>query len=174
MKKLTFILLTILAGSFGAFAQIDVTKKTETEVKVPAKKIERELFDPLRNSAADLQSTITRAQAENKRIILDIGGEWCVWCRIMDNYLILNPDVAQLRDENFLWLKINMSEENENKEFLAKYPEIKGFPHLFVLEKDGTLLHSQETSELEEGKSYNKQKFTDFLTKWSAPKTPEK
>ena len=82
-------------------------------------------------------------------------------------------DLAKLRDENFVWLKINMSQENENKEFLAKYPEIKGYPHLFVLDKDGALLHSQDTSPLEQEKSYNLQRFTDFLKEWS-PKTSAK
>ena len=60
--------------------------------------------------------------------------------------------------------------ENENKEFLANYPEIWGYPHLFVLETDGKFIHSQETSELEEGKSYNLTKFTTFLKEWSPKK----
>ena len=118
-----------------------------------------------------MQSAITKAQIANKRIILDVGGEWCVWCRIMDNYLIQNADVAKVRDENFIWVKINMSEENKNKEFLAKYTEIIGYPHLFVLEKDGTLIHSQSTAELEQEKSYNKQKFIEFLKKWAPLKS---
>ena len=86
-----------------------------------------------------------------------------------------------------------MSEENENKEFLSKYPEIKAYPHLFILEKDGSLLHSQNTEELEKNflpivvpsnvknkeeyrkaesqkrmlSSYQLDKFTGFLKKWS-------
>ncbi|MEP6902439.1 MAG: thioredoxin family protein [Actinomycetota bacterium] len=174
MKKIICILFLILIGVLGAGAQISGKKKVAAEEKSSPKIVEREKFDPTRSAAEDLQSAITKAQVENKRIILDVGGEWCVWCRIMDNYLIQNADVAKIRDENFIWLKINMSEENKNIEFLAKYPEIKGYPHLFVLEKDGTFLHSQETSELEEGKSYNKQKFTEFLTKWSLSENSEK
>lgn len=172
MKKFFYIftvLLLILAANFAVFAQKAGNKKPVAKLKTPS--VEREKFDPTRDAAADLQAAIAKATAENKRIILDVGGEWCVWCRIMDYYLIENKDVAKIRGDNFVWLKINMSEENENKVFLSKYPEIKGYPHLFVLEKDGTLLHSQDTSELEEGKSYNKRKFTDFLTKWSPVKT---
>ncbi len=151
-----------------------ITEKANNETKNnnPAVALEREKFDPARSASADLQQAIAKAQAENKRIVLDIGGEWCVWCRTMDNFLLKNQELAQLRDENFVWQKINFSPENENKEFLAAYPEVKGYPHLFVLEKDGKLLYSQDTSELEEGKSYNPQKFTDFLRKWS-PENPE-
>ena len=97
-----------------------------------------------------MQTAIIRATAENKRIIIDIGGEWCGWCIQMDNYFLQHKDLAKLRDKNFIWVKVNMSEGNENKEFLGKYPKISGHPHLYVLEKDGSVLHSQNTSDIEE------------------------
>lgn len=173
MKKLIYIFSLIIFGSSFVFAQ--TAKPAKTPIKtVETAAIEREKFDPLRVAADDLKIAVTKATAENKRIILDVGGEWCGWCRLMDNYLIKNVELGKLRDDNFVWVKINMSEENENKEFLAAYPEIKGYPHLFVLEKDGKLLHSQDTSALEDGKSYNLQKFTDFLTKWSPVRTSAK
>ncbi|MBA4123568.1 MAG: thioredoxin family protein [Acidobacteria bacterium] len=171
MKKIIFVLTLILTGGLFASAQTPEKKTTE---KSNSQVIEREKFDPTKDAARDLQAAIAKAQTEGKRIILDVGGEWCGWCRLMDNYFIKNPALAKLRDENFVWLKINFSEENENKEFLAAYPAIKGYPHLFVLEKDGKLLHSQNTEELEEPKSYNLQKFTDFLKLWSPPKTSVK
>lgn len=167
MKKLIYIFLFVLLAGFGVFAQSSAKKKVKP--KAAAETIEREKFDPTRNAAEDLQNAIIKAQKENKRIILDVGGEWCIWCRWMDEYFIKNPDIAKLRDDNFVWLKVNMSPENENTEFLSAYPEIPGYPHLFVLETDGKFLHSQNTVELEEEKSYNKQRFTDFLKKWSPP-----
>ncbi len=170
MKKITCIFLMILVGSFGALAQTSANKKTKAKTKPSTETIEGEKFDPARNAAEDLQNAIIKAQKENKRIILDVGGEWCIWCRWMDEYFIKNPDIAKLRDDNFVWLKVNMSPENENTEFLAKYPEIVAYPHLFVLEKDGTFLHSQDTAVLEAEKSYDKQKFTEFLKKWSPEK----
>jgi len=171
MKKIIYILLLILVGNFGAYAQASTEKKTK--IKTSMEIVAREKFDPTRNAVEDLQASITKATKENKRIILDVGGEWCIWCRWMDEYFIKNSDLTKLRDENFVWLKINMSEENDNTEFLAKYPKAEGYPHLYVLEKDGTFLHSQGTAELEEEKSYNKQKFTDFLKKWSPSKSTE-
>ena len=193
MKKFLFIFALVLMGCFAAFAQnkSDSTQKPE---RPP-----REKFDPSKNPNTDLQTAITKASSENKRIILDVGGEWCGWCIKMDYFIEEHADLKKLRDENFVWLKINMSEENENKEFLAKYPAIAGYPHLFVLEKDGSLLHSQNTEELEEKLSsvipadvkdkekavaelrekarklsYELPKFTEFLQKWSPEKSAEK
>ena len=67
-------------------------------------------------------------------------------------------------------LKVNFSPENKNEPLLSKYGEIPGYPHIFVLDSEGKLLHSQNTSELEAGKSYNKELFVDFLKKWAPAK----
>lgn len=169
MKKFIFLVLLIAFGNLFIHAQ-ETVKPSAPEKNVENKTIEREKFDPLRNPADDLQAAIATATRENKRIILDVGGEWCVWCRLMDEYFIKNPELTKLRDENFVWLKVNMSDENENKEFLSGYPPAKGYPHLYVLDFDGKFIHSQDTAVLEDGRSYDLQKFTEFLKKWSPEK----
>ena len=135
----------------------------------PAKPIAfpRERFDPTRDSRADLDAAIKLAAKSGKNIVLDVGGEWCGWCVYMDKFFYMNPDIAKVRDANFVWIKINFSKENENKEFLSVYPEAPGYPHLYVLDPAGKLIQSQDTSELEMGKGYNPEKFVEFLNKWS-------
>ncbi len=186
MKKTTLFFIVILIGGLNAFAQTAKTKKKQTiktksartlkskTVKKPAAS-EREKFDPTRNPNADLQAAVLLAKKENKRIILDVGGEWCGWCHEMDAFIERNGELNQLKEKNFVWLKINFSEENKNEEFLANYPQIKGYPHLYVLEKDGTFVYSKDTSELEDGvKSYNLKKFTDFLNQYAPRKNADK
>lgn len=124
-------------------------------------------FDPKRDAASDIALAVIEAKRTNRRVLLDVGGKWCIWCRIMDEYFNANADVRKLRDENYVTVKVNFSLENENKEVLAKYPEIPAYPHLFVLDSDGKLLHSQPTGELEEGKSYDRAKMVAFLRKWA-------
>lgn len=133
----------------------------------------RQKFDPLRDPTADLKAAVVIAKKEKKHIILDVGGEWCVWCHILDKYIISEPAISNLVFENYVWLKVNMSEENENKVFLSAYPEIVGYPHLFVLDSDGKFLHSQNTEPLEAGKSYDNTRFREFLIKWAPKKADE-
>jgi len=64
-------------------------------------------------------------------------------------------------------MKVNYSEENRNEAFLSRYPPIPGYPHIYVLESDGSLLHSQGTAVLEEGRSYSQDVFLTFLNKWA-------
>ena len=127
-------------------------------------------YAPGRNADKDIKDAIVEAQRTGKRILLEVGGDWCRWCHIMDDFFDRNRGLAEARDNNFITVKINFSPQNENEKVLSRYPKIPGYPHLIVLENSGKLLQSQDTSELEEKESYNLQKFTEFLIKW-APKT---
>jgi thiol:disulfide interchange protein len=124
-------------------------------------------FDPKRNAEHDIQTAIREATRSHRRIMLDIGGEWCGWCRALDRFYAAHPDLMAYRQKNFVWLKVNFSPENENRQVLSRYPKIQGYPHLFVLDQDGKLLHSQDTAPLEEGKSYNLDRMFAFLKKWA-------
>ena len=129
-----------------------------------------DFYDPSRNPADDLVQAIPLAQAENKRIMLELGGEWCIWCKYMDEFYETHPDILQYRADHYVLIKVNVSEDNMNEEFLSQYPEVDGYPHIFILEGDGTFLHSQDTAELEDGgKSYVPKVFMSFLEKWALP-----
>jgi thioredoxin-related protein len=124
-------------------------------------------FDPNRDAAKDIQDAITEAQKAGKRIILDVGGEWCPWCHKLDKFFVDNKDINEFMNEHFVVLKINYSKENKNEDLLSKYPEIPGYPHLFVLDSDGSLLHSQDTGKLEAGDQHDREKVYAFLKAWA-------
>jgi len=124
-------------------------------------------FDPKRDAARDLAVALQLAKAQGKRVLVDVGGEWCSWCHIMDRFFASNDQARTLRDANYVWLKVNWSKENKNEALLSKWPRIDGYPHLFVLDADGRLVHSQDTSLLEEGKGYDAAKFVAFLKAWA-------
>lgn len=124
-------------------------------------------YDPKRDAAKDIEAAIKEAQRKSKRVLLEVGGEWCSWCHTLDKFFETHPELLILREQNFVTVKINFSEENENKEVLSRYRPISGYPHIFILERDGRLLHSQDTGVLESGKSYDLERLTVLLTNWS-------
>ena len=126
-------------------------------------------YDPKREAARDIDDAIAESKRSNRRILLIVGGEWCSWCHILDNYFAAHPDLKALRDKNFVTVKINFSDESPNEAVLSRYPPSEGYPHMFVLGSDGKFLHSQGTAVLESGKSYNLEKMNDFLTRWAPP-----
>ena len=124
-------------------------------------------FDPTRDAAADVAAATALAKAQGKRVLVDVGGEWCSWCHILDRFIAANADVQSARDANYVWVKVNWSKENKNEALLSRWPKIQGYPHLFVLDGDGKLLHSQDTGPLEAGKDYDRAKIIAFLKAWA-------
>jgi thioredoxin-related protein len=129
-------------------------------------------FDPARDAKKDIQDAIVLAKKSNKRILLDVGGEWCIWCHRLDSLFIQNKDLENYLNKHYVVVKLNVSKENENKVVLSKYPKVAGYPHIFVLTSNGKLLHSQDTGELEFPKDYpfkghDKTKVFAFLKKWA-------
>lgn len=177
MKKYLLIFLPLLLVSIPAFGQKTGQGSVTAAKPVSKRTVERfsrEKFDPLRDPKADLAAAVITAANENKHIILDVGGEWCAWCIYMDKFFYENPNIDKLRKDNYVWVKVNMSLENENSAFLSSYPAPKGYPHLYVLDEDGKLLHSQNTALLEAGQGYDIEKFTAFLKKWVPEKVDAK
>jgi thiol:disulfide interchange protein len=124
-------------------------------------------FDPARDPARDLETALQMARTTRRRVLAEVGGEWCTWCHIMDRFFASNPDLAKIRDANFIVLKINFSKENQNHAFLSRWPKVAGYPHFFVLDANGRLLQSQDTSVLEAAKDYDPIAFRAFLLEWS-------
>lgn len=125
-----------------------------------------ERFDPARDAEKDIRDAVAEAQRSSRRVLLDVGGDWCIWCRRLDSLFASRDDLRKLRDAGFVTVKVNWSKENKNERLLSHYPPVPGYPHLFVLNQEGKLLHSQDTSELEKGKGHDPDKVMAFLKRW--------
>ncbi|MDP2036807.1 MAG: thioredoxin family protein [Ignavibacteria bacterium] len=155
MNKIFLIALLFIAAVGGfAFAQQKVEKGARK-------------FDPARDPFADVKTAVDEAEKDHKRILLDIGGEWCIWCHRLDKFIEENAEVKTYLNDNFIVIKVNFSLENKNEKFLAQFPKVPGYPHFFVLDTDGKFLHSQGTGELEKDKSYSAELILSFLKEWA-------
>jgi thioredoxin-related protein len=174
--KIVFVCLSL---SFGVAAQkqnrhkLSPRKRTHAKPNLsttpPAEYVPVLKYDPARNAEQDIRDGVAEAKRTGKRVLLEVGGQWCIWCHIMDEYFEKHPDLLAFREKNFIMVKINFSDENKNERVLSRYPDVAGYPHIFVLDHDGKLLHSQDTGKLEEGRGYNLERFMAFLKEWAPP-----
>lgn len=160
---------SIVALAACLLMAISVSAKHPKKTPPPAPPKPNPTYDASRDPAKDLQDAIALATKTNKRILLEVGGDWCVYCNIMDETFESHPQLRKLRDANFVTLKVNFSKENPNEAFLSHYPKIADYPHFFVLDSKGAFLFSQPTHKFEHGKSYNVGKIESFLKKSGQP-----
>lgn len=115
----------------------------------------------------DGAEAIKLATSTNRRILIELGGDWCKWCHKMDMFFDNNPQVKQKLHETFVMLKINVSDENDNAEFLKSFPKPLGYPHMYVSEYNGSVLWSQDTAEFLKDGHYTRESFMAFFDRWT-------
>ena len=126
-----------------------------------------DVYDAERDAGEDLKMTVLRAEKEKKRILIQLGGNWCGWCRAMSRFFHENDKVAAKLADDYIIMKVNYSDENRNSFFLRDFPNFESFPHLYVLDSSGKVLHSEPTEDFERaGTRYNEKAILEFLDKW--------
>lgn len=126
-------------------------------------------YDPKENAELKIAELVKQAQTENKNIMLQAGGNWCIWCLRFNNYVQTTPELKKIVDDNYIYYHLNYSPDNKNEKIFAKYgdPGKKfGYPVFIVLDKDGRQIHTQESGVLEEGKGYSLEKVKAFFEAW--------
>jgi thioredoxin-related protein len=124
-------------------------------------------YDPTRDPAADLAAAVEEASGSGRRIMLEVGGEWCHWCHLLEEFFATHDEHRKLLEDSYVVVKVNFSPENENEAFLSLFPPFKGYPHIMILDSDGSHLHSQDTGALEKGQGYDPEAMKAFLEKWA-------
>jgi thioredoxin-related protein len=124
-------------------------------------------YDPSADASAEFAAAQTAAQASNRRILMEVGGNWCAWTRRLDHLLESHNEIARTLADGYVHVRINFSDENHNETFLSRFPKIGGYPHLFVLDASGTVLLSQDTTPLEVGRQHDPEKVLALLKKWA-------
>jgi len=125
------------------------------------------VYDDQRDPFKDATAALALAQKTNRQVLIEIGGNWCTWCHKMDAFLLKNPEVFKALHSQYVLLKINVSDSNENNDFMKSLPPVLGYPHMYVSTAQGKMILSKDTAELLDGNNYSKAQWLSFLTKWS-------
>ena len=168
MKKI--YLFTLLLISVVSFSQTE-EEKAEKKKQVEAEKASLpKPYHEMEDAEAKVKELVVRAKAENKNIILQVGGNWCVWCLRLNDFIQKSDELKGIIDTNYLYYHMNWSPKNKNGKVFTKYGgnpgDKQGYPIFMILNKQGKLIHLQETGSLEEGKGYSLERIKSFLEAW--------
>lgn len=127
------------------------------------------IYNPSADAVADLAKVQKQAAAENKHVLVQIGGNWCIWCKRFYKFTHDDATLKALIEKNYVVYHLNYSKENKNLPVLKTlgYPQRFGFPVLVILDAKGNRLHTQNSALLESADNYDKAKVEDMLKGWS-------
>ena len=159
-------LLTILFSPVGAAA----TESAQENLK----KVYDETIDPL----VQLDNAIASASQSGQYVLCQLGGNWCKWCLRLAQFVSQDEEISKLIKDNYKFIHVNYNPRirNRNSAEQAKTDKLLkrlgnpgrfGYPVLIVLDGKGRVLHIQDSSFLEEGDSYSRNKVLRFLRNWT-------
>ncbi|WP_068546174.1 thioredoxin family protein [Thalassotalea crassostreae] len=126
------------------------------------------VYDEQRDPFKDAKAAIQLANQSNRNVLIEIGGNWCTWCHKIDAFLADNPDIYNALHENFVLLKINVSDSNENEKFMAGLPPVLGYPHMYVSTGKGKMILSKDTAEFLRSGEYSREAWLQFIDQFKA------
>lgn len=150
--------------------QIEAKKKAAAEEKARLPKP----YHPEANAEADIANAVKQAKKEGKNILIQAGGNWCIWCLRFNNYVQQTPELKSLANQNYIYYHLNWSPENKNEKVFSKYGnpgEKFGYPVFIILDANGQQIHTQDSSVLEEGSGYSLEKVQAFFKDWAPKKS---
>lgn len=135
----------------------------------------KKVYDETINPVEQIDKALATAKTDSgqKFVICQVGGNWCPWCLRFADFISKDSDIMKVVNDNFVYLHVNYNPRKGNNataEALMNRldnPQRFGFPVFVVLDGDGKVLHIQDSSFLEEGKGYNKDKVLRFLNNWT-------
>lgn len=131
------------------------------------------VYDPARDPFQDGRDALALARTTDRLVMIEVGGDWCVWCHVLDAFIKENKTVYDTLYTNYVVLKVNVSDENDNKEFLSGLPKSSGYPHLFITTNDGAVIYSTDTTRLLMDGEYVPDRVITFLEHWLDKKSTQ-
>ena len=123
------------------------------------------LYHPKADAKKEIALAVTKAKAQNKQVLIQAGGKWCGWCIEFNRFVTIDTVLHSIIQANYIVYHLNYSQENKNDATFKAYgfPNRFGFPVFLIINADGNLIHTQNSSNLELGKSYDAAKVTEFM-----------
>ena len=137
------------------------------------KKVYNEDINPIEQ----IDQAVVKAKSEGKFVICQVGGNWCPWCLRFADFITNDTTISKVIDDNFVYIHVNYTPRKSEGEAKARQAaELMkrldncgrfGYPVFVVLGEDGKVVHIQDSSFLEEGQGYNKEKVLRFFNNWT-------
>jgi len=161
-----------------AFMGTAAAQTTKDSAAGPVKKVRPNIYDENADGKALLAEACKRAAKDNKRVLVQWGGNWCGWCHLLHDFYKKEPEVVKvLRDEyELVLIDVTQFKKDEShwKSLGVDFAN-HGFPFLTVVDASGKLVANEATAPLETPKEkaksngYEKDKVLAVLKKHVAP-----
>jgi thiol-disulfide isomerase/thioredoxin len=128
-------------------------------------------YDEKADADAQLAKAIAKAKASHKRVLVDLGGNWCGDCRILAATLEL-PEMKSFVAKHFEMISVDVGRFDRNLQIPARYgihERLEGVPAVLVVDPvtDRQLVGKADVAALADARHMQPQDLANWLAKYA-------
>ena len=163
MKKLIAAALLLATPAFAA------TLKSPIAVMEQLPVVLMQPYDENANANKAVAAAFERAKKSHKRVLIDLGGNWCVDCVVLANF-VEQPSVKKFVAARYEWVAVDVGRFDRNLQVPARFGltnRLTGVPTIIVADADGKQLNKNDVFVLADARSMTPQAVADYLAKYA-------
>lgn len=126
-------------------------------------------YNEAANADAQVAAAFARAKKSNKRVLIDLGGNWCVDCIVLANFVRL-PEMRRFMEAHYEEVLVDVGRFNRNLQIPARFgitERLKGVPALLIATPDGKLVNGDNVFATADAHSMTPQALAAYLAKYA-------
>ena len=127
-------------------------------------------YDENANADAAVAAARARAIRGHKRLLIDLGGNWCLDCRLLAGTMAL-PEVDAFMRRHFEVVTVDIGRFTKNGQIPARYgitKRLDGVPAVLVVDpRSNRLVNRGREFALSDARSLTPQALADWLAQWA-------
>ena len=128
-------------------------------------------YDENADADAAVAAARTRALKTHKRLLIDLGGNWCLDCRLLAGTMAL-PEVKAFVDRHYEVVTVDVGRFTKNGQIPARYGitgRLQGVPAVLIVDpRTGRLVNRGHQFALSDARSMTPQALADWLAHYAA------
>jgi hypothetical protein len=165
MKKLAFAMLLFATP---ALAAVPAPKPSIAKLEqLPV--LTMQPYDEAANADAQVAAAFARAQKSHKRVLIDLGGNWCADCIILANFMKL-PEMHRFMAAHYEEVSVDVGRFNRNLQIPARFgftKRLEGVPALLIATPDGKLVNGDNIFATADARNMTPQALADYLARYA-------
>jgi thiol-disulfide isomerase/thioredoxin len=113
-------------------------------------------------------AAFARAKKSHKRVMLDLGGNWCPDCIILANVMRL-PAMKAFMDAHYEFAAVDVGRFDKNLKIPARFgltKRLEGVPTILVATPEGKLVNGDQVFALSNARDMTPQALAAYLAQW--------
>lgn len=128
-------------------------------------------YDTTADAEAQIAAARARAVKSHKRLLIDLGGNWCLDCRMLAG-VMESPRMRGWVARHFEVVTVDVGRFDKNQQIPARYGikgRLAGVPAVLIVDpRSNKLINAGKETALADARSMTPQGLADWLAQWTA------